>query len=116
MIWDHDRYVKVSPGYTLQDTSNGFTIFVDLGRKAGNFSASKEILTGRKIGFEAFLKNIENPCLDPKHCSQIILNRKSTPESYFQAIHMKGESQKVKKFYSYFISVFQTNFQARFLQ
>ena len=80
--------VKVSPGYTLQDTSNGFTIFVDLGRKVGNFSASKEILTGRKSGFEAFLKNIENPCLDPKNCSEIILNPKSRPESYFQPIHI----------------------------
>ena len=110
MIWDNDRYVKVSPGYTLQDTSNGFTIFVDLGRRVGNFSASKEILTGRKSGSDAFLKNIEYPCLNPKNWSEIILNRKSTPESYFQGIHMKGESQKVKKFYGYYISVFQTNF------
>ena len=43
MIWDHDRYVKASPGSTLQSSNNGLTIFHDLGRKAGNFSASKEI-------------------------------------------------------------------------
>ena len=50
-----------------------------------------------KSGFETFLKNIENPCLDPKYRSEIIRNRKSTSETYFQATSMKGESQKVKK-------------------
>ena len=50
-----------------------------------------------KSGFDIFLKNIDNPYLDPKHRSEIIRNRKSTPETYFQATRMKGESQKVKK-------------------
>ena len=50
-----------------------------------------------KSGFETFLKNIENPCLDPKYRFDMIRNRKSTPETYFQATRMKGESQKVKK-------------------
>ena len=50
-----------------------------------------------KSGFDTFLKNIENPCLDPKYRPEIIRNRKSTPETYFQATRMKGESQKVKK-------------------
>ena len=49
-----------------------------------------------KSGFET-LKNIENPCLDPKYRSEIIRNRKSIPEIYFQATRIKGESQKVKK-------------------
>ena len=49
-----------------------------------------------KSGFDTFLKNIENPCLDPKYRPEIIRNRKSTPEKYFQATHMKGESQKMK--------------------
>ena len=43
MIWDHDRYVKASPGSTLQSSNNGLTISDDLGRKSGIFSASKEI-------------------------------------------------------------------------
>ena len=43
MIWDHDRYVKASPGSTLQSSNNGLTIFYDLGRKAGNFSISNKI-------------------------------------------------------------------------
>ena len=50
-----------------------------------------------KSGFETFLKNIENPCVDPKYRFEIIRNRKSTPETYFQATRMKGEFQKVKK-------------------
>ena len=38
MIWDHDRYVKASPGSTLQIPNNGImTIYGDLGRKAGIF-------------------------------------------------------------------------------
>ena len=49
-----------------------------------------------KSGFETFLKNIENPCLDPKYRPEIIRNRKSAPKTYFQAIRMKGESQKMK--------------------
>ena len=40
MIWDHDRYVKASPGSTLQSSNNGLIIFDDLGRKSGIFSAS----------------------------------------------------------------------------
>ena len=28
-----------------------------------------------KSGFDTFLKNIENPCLDPKYRSEIIRNR-----------------------------------------
>ena len=50
-----------------------------------------------KSGFDTFLKNIENPCLDPKYRPEIIRNRKGTPETYFQATRMKGESQKMKK-------------------
>ena len=50
-----------------------------------------------KSGFDTFLKNIENPCLDPKYRSEIIRNRKNTSETYFQATCMKGESQKMKK-------------------
>ena len=50
-----------------------------------------------KSSFETFLKIIKNPCLDPKFRPEIIRNRRSTPETYFQATRMKGESQKVKK-------------------
>ena len=50
-----------------------------------------------KSDFDTFLKSIENPCLDPKYCPEIIQNRKNTSETYFQATRMKCESQKVKK-------------------
>ena len=34
MIWDDDRYVKASPGSTLQSSNNDWIIFDDLGRKS----------------------------------------------------------------------------------
>ena len=37
MIWDHDRYVKASPGSSLQSSNDGLTICDDLGRKSGIF-------------------------------------------------------------------------------
>ena len=49
MIWDHDRYVKASPGSTLQSSNNGLTIWDDLGRKSGIFWASKEICCKKRI-------------------------------------------------------------------
>ena len=49
MIWDHDRYVKTSPGSTLQSSNDGLTISHDLGRKSGIFSASKEICCKKRI-------------------------------------------------------------------
>ena len=60
MIWDHDRYVKASPGSTLQSSNNGLTIFYDLGRKAGNFSASKEICCKKRFWhfFENYRKSM----------------------------------------------------------
>ena len=60
MIWDHDRYVKASPGSTLQSSNNGLTIFHDLGRKAGNFSASKEICCKKRFWdfFENYRKSM----------------------------------------------------------
>ena len=60
MIWDHDRYVKASPGSTLQSSNNGLTIFHDLGRKAGNFSASKQIRFKKRFWdfFENYRKSM----------------------------------------------------------
>ena len=49
MIWDHDRYVKASPGSTLQSSNNGLTISDDLGRKSGIFCCSKEICCKNEI-------------------------------------------------------------------
>ena len=95
MIWDHDRYVKASPGSTLHIPNNGLTILTIWEEKV----EYSELLSksASKSGFDTFLKNIENPCLDPKYRSEIICDRKSTPETYFQATCMKGESQLVKK-------------------
>ena len=49
MIWEHDRYVKASPGSTLQSSNNGLSIFDDLGRKSGIFCCSKEICCKKGI-------------------------------------------------------------------
>ena len=49
MIWDHDRYVKTSPGSTLQSFNDGLTISHDLGRKSGMFCCSKEICCKKRI-------------------------------------------------------------------
>ena len=49
VIWDHDRYVKASPGSTLQSSNNGLTIWDDLGRKSGIFWASKQICCKKRI-------------------------------------------------------------------
>ena len=49
MIWDHDRYVKASPGSTLQSSNDGLTILDDLGRKSGISCCSKEIRCKKRI-------------------------------------------------------------------
>ena len=60
MIWDHDRYVKASPGSTLQSSNNGLTICDDLGRKSGIFSASKQIRFKKRFWdfFENYRKSM----------------------------------------------------------
>ena len=63
MIWDHDRYVKASPGSTLQSSNNGLTIWDDLGRKSGIFWASKKIRCKKRISnfFEKYRNLMSRP-------------------------------------------------------
>ena len=60
MIWDHDRYVKASPGSTLQSSNNGLTISDDLGRKSGIFWASEQIRFKKRFWhfFEKYRKSM----------------------------------------------------------
>ena len=60
MIWDHGKYVKASPGSTLQSSNNGLTISDDLGRKSGIFSASKQIRFKKRFWrfFEKYRKSM----------------------------------------------------------
>ena len=60
MIWDHDRYVKASPGSTLHIPNNGLTISDDLGRKSGIFWASKQIRFKKRfwLFFEKYRKSM----------------------------------------------------------
>ena len=60
IIWDHDRYVKTSPGSTLHIPNNGLTISDDLGRKSGIFWAIKQIRFKKRIWdfFENYRKSM----------------------------------------------------------
>ena len=58
MIWDHDRYVKASPGSTLFISNDGLTIWDDLGRKSGISCCSKEICCKKRIS--NFFKKLRN--------------------------------------------------------
>ena len=59
MIWDHDRYVKPSPGSTLQSSNNDLAISHDMGRKSGMFWASKQICCKKRISnFFEKLRNL----------------------------------------------------------
>ena len=49
IIWDNDRYVKASPGSTVQSYNNDSVIFDDLGRKGGIFWVSKQISCKNRI-------------------------------------------------------------------
>ena len=61
-----------------------------------------------KTGFEAFLKNIENLCLDPKYRIENIRNRKSTPEAYLQDTGWNFDFEKKNFFEKDFIKEFIT--------
>ena len=60
MIWDHDRYVKASPGSTLHNPNNGLAICDDLGRKSGIFWASEQIRFKKRFWdfFEKYRKSM----------------------------------------------------------
>ena len=59
VIWDHDRYVKASPGSTLFISNDGLTISHDLGRKSGISCCSKEICCKKRISnFFEKLRNL----------------------------------------------------------
>ena len=60
MIWDHDRYVKASPGSTLHNPNNGLAISDDLGRKSGIFWASTQIRFKKRFWhfFEKYRKSM----------------------------------------------------------
>ena len=60
MIWDHDRYVKASPGSTLHNPNNGLVISDDLGRKSGIFWASAQIRFKKRFWhfFEKYRKSM----------------------------------------------------------
>jgi len=58
IIWDNDRYVKASPGSTVQSYNNDSVIFDDIGRKVGSFWASKQIYCKKRIS--NFFENCRN--------------------------------------------------------
>ena len=103
MIWDHDRYVKASPGSTLQSSNNGLTIFYDLGRKAGSFSISNKICCKKRFWhfFENYRKSMSRSKISSWNHSE------STEHSRWQRVnpYMSWKvciSHILKPFYLFF--------------
>ena len=73
-IWDHDRYVKASPGSTLHIPNNGLTIFDDLGRKSGIFWAIEQIRFKKRFWdfFEKYRKSMSKSKISLRYHSESI--------------------------------------------
>ena len=84
MIWDHDRYVKASPGSTLQSSNNGLTISDDLGRKSGIFWASKQIRFKKRFWhfFEKYRKSMSRSKISLWYHSESIKHIRNMFPSY----------------------------------
>ena len=84
MIWDHDRYVKASPGSTLQSSNNGLTISDDLGRKSGIFSASKQIRFKKRFWdfFENYRKSMSGSKISSWNHSESVEHTRNIFPSY----------------------------------
>ena len=104
MIWDHDRYVKASPGSTLQSSNNGLTIFYDLGRKAGNFSASKEICCKKR--FWHFFENYRKSMSRSKISSWNHSESKEHTRNIFPSYSYEGRISKSEKSFMHILLAF----------
>ena len=115
MIWDHDRYVKASPGSNLQSSNNGLTIFDNLRRKSGIFSASKQIRFKKRFWdfFENYRKSMSRSKISSWNYSE---SKEHIRNIFPRYLYERRISKNEKNFMNnYFISVFQANFHAKFL-
>ena len=95
MIWDHDRYVKASPGSTLQSSNNGLTIFDDLGRKSGIFWASKQICCKKRIS--NFFEKRRNLMSRLKISSWNVSESKEHTRNIFPSYSYESRISKIEK-------------------
>ena len=102
MIWDHDRYVKASPGSTLQSSNNGLTISYDLGRKSGIFWASKQIRFKKR--FWHFFENYRKSMSRSKISSWNHSESKEHIRNIFPSYLYEGRISKNEKSIFYFKS------------
>ena len=104
MIWDHDRYVKASPGSTLQSSNNGLTIFDDLGRKSGIFWASKQIRFKKRFWhfFEKYRKSMSRSKISFWNHSESIEHTRNIFPSY----SYEGRISKSEKSFMHILLAF----------
>ena len=95
MIWDHDRYVKASPGSTLHIPNNGLTILDDMGRKSGIFSAIKEICYKKR--FWDFFENYRKSMSRSKISSWNYSESKEHTRNIFPSYSYEGRISKSEK-------------------
>ena len=112
MIWDHDRYVKASPGSTLHNPNNGLTIFDDLGRKSGIFSANKEIRYKKRFWdfFEKYRKSMSRSKISLwYHSESIEHNRNIFPSYSYEGRISKSEKSFMHILLAFLKLIFKLN-------
>ena len=84
MIWDHDRYVKASPGSTLHNPNNGLAISDDLGRKSGIFWDNEQIRFKKRFWdfFEKYRKSMSRSKISLWYHSESIEHIRNMFPSY----------------------------------
>ena len=104
MIWDHDRYVKASPGSTLQSSNNGLTISDDLGRKSGIFWASKQIRFKKRFWdfFENYRKSMSRSKISLWYHSE----SKERTRNIFPSYSYEGRISKNEKSFMHILLAF----------
>ena len=104
MIWDHDRYVKASPGSTLQSSNNGLTISDDLGRKSGIFWASQQIRFKKR--FWDFFENYRKSMSRSKISSWNHSESKEHTQNIFPSYSYEGRISKSEKSFMHILLAF----------
>ena len=104
MIWDHDRYVKASPGSTLQSSNNGLTISDDLGRKSGIFWASKQKCCKKLIS--NFFEKLRNLMSRLEISSWNVSEWKDQTQNTFPSYLYVWRISKSKKSFMHFLLAF----------
>ena len=104
MIWDHDTYVKASPGSTLQSSNNVLTISDDLGRKSGIFSASKQIRFKKRFWdfFENYRKSMSRSKISLWNHSESIEDTRNIFPNY----SYEGQISKSEKKFMHILLAF----------